>query len=95
MNGRSQVRFKTERALEGATSSQDKFLGTTPQRTMTDEAFYQAIWEIAERFVGDGPECEALTNELWELVLEDAKDGARQRSRAQMAGFMMGQMWGR
>jgi hypothetical protein len=62
---------------------------------MTDEAFYQAIWEIAERFVGDGPECEALTNELLEFVLEVAKDGARQRSRAEMAGFMMGQMWGR
>jgi hypothetical protein len=62
---------------------------------MTDEALYQAIWETAERYVGDGPECEALTNELWELVLEDARDGARQRNRAQMAGFLMGQMWGR
>jgi hypothetical protein len=62
---------------------------------MTDEAFYQAIWETAERYVGDGPECEALTNELWELVLEDARDGERQRNRAQMAGFMMGTMFRR
>ena len=62
---------------------------------MTDEALYQAIWKTAERFVGDGPECEALTNELWELILEDARDGARQRNRDRTAAFMMGTMWGK
>ena len=62
---------------------------------MTDEALYQAIWETVERFIGDGPECEALTNEIWDLLLEDAREGARQQNRDKAAAFMMGTMWGR
>jgi len=62
---------------------------------MTSEALYQAIWETVERYVSDGSECEELTNELWELVLEDGIDGARQRNRDRTATFIMGTIWGK
>ena len=61
---------------------------------MSDEDLYQAIWETAVRYLGEGPESDALTNEIWELVLIDSRDNATQRRRATMAGFMMGKMWG-
>lgn len=61
---------------------------------MTDEELYKALWETAERFVGDGPECELLTDELWEIVCDDANDWNRQRNYDLTAGFMMGTMWG-
>ncbi len=61
---------------------------------MSDEDLYQAIWEIAVRYLDEGPESDALTNEIWELVLIDSRDNATQRNRATIAGFMMGKIWG-
>jgi hypothetical protein len=61
---------------------------------MSDEDLYQAIWETAIRYLGEGPESDALTNEIWELVLIDSRDHATQCNRAKMAGFIMGKIWG-
>ena len=61
---------------------------------MSDEDLYQAIWATAVRYLGEGPDSEALTNEIWELLVLDSKGNSAQRNRAAMAGFMMGSMWG-
>ena len=62
---------------------------------MTDDQLYNAIWETAGKYVGYGIDCDVLTDRIWDLILEDARDTARARGHDQAAGFMMGTMWGR
>ena len=62
---------------------------------MTDDQLYNAIWETIGKHVGYGVDCDVLTDQIWDLLLEDARDTARQRGYDQTAGFMMGTMWGR
>ena len=62
---------------------------------MTDDQLYNAIWETAGKHVGYGIGCDVLTDQIWDLLLEDARDTARRRGYEQTAGFMMGTMLGR
>jgi hypothetical protein len=47
---------------------------------MTDDQLYNAIWETAGKHVGYGIGCDVLTDQIWDLLLEDARDNARRRS---------------
>ena len=62
---------------------------------MNDDTLYAAIWETARGYLESEMETEALTNEIWELLVEDSKGLAAQRSYDRTAGFFMGTMWGR
>jgi hypothetical protein len=48
--------------------------------SMTDDQLYNAIWETAGKHVGYGIDCDVLTDQIWDLLLEDARDTARRRS---------------
>ena len=60
---------------------------------MTDQELYNAIWETVGKHVGFGIECDQVTDEIWDLLLLDAKYTARGRSYDQAAGFIMGAMY--
>ena len=62
---------------------------------MTDDQLYNRIWETVGARIGYGVDCDELTDQIWDLLLEDARDTARRRSYDRAAGFMMGTMWGR
>ena len=62
---------------------------------MTDDQLYNAIWETVGKHVGYGVECDVLTDQIWDLLLEDDADTVRRNRRNQAGAFMMGTMWGR
>ena len=62
---------------------------------MTDDQLYNRIWKTVGARIGYGTDCNVLTDQIWDLLLEDARDTARRRSYDRAAGFMMGTMWGR
>jgi hypothetical protein len=46
---------------------------------MTDDQLYNAIWETAGKYVGYGIDCDVLTDQIWDLLLEDARDTSRRK----------------
>jgi hypothetical protein len=61
---------------------------------VTDDQLYSEIWKVVAAHVGDNTDADYLTDQIWDVILEDARDTARRRSYDQAAGFMMGTMWG-
>jgi hypothetical protein len=60
---------------------------------MTDQQLYNAIWDVVGKHVGYGVDCDVVTDQIWDIIMEDDRDNARQRSYDQTAGFMMGAMY--
>jgi hypothetical protein len=60
---------------------------------MTDDQLYNRIWETVGARIGYGVDCDVLTDQIWDLLLEDARDTARQRRYDQTAGLFMGAMY--
>ena len=60
---------------------------------MSDQELYEKIWEVVGTHVGYGVDCDVLTDQIWDLLLLDAKYTARQRNYDRAAGFMMGTMY--
>ena len=54
---------------------------------MTDDQLYNAIWETVGKHVGYGVDCDALTDQIWDVIIED--DRSRRR-KDQALGFMAG-----
>jgi len=60
---------------------------------MTDDQLYSEIWKVVADHVGDSTDADYLTDQIWDVILDDARDTARRRSYDQAAGFMMGTLW--
>ena len=60
---------------------------------MTDDQLYSAIWGTIGARIGYGIDCDVLTDQIWDLLLEDARETERKRSYDRTAGFMMGAMY--
>ncbi len=62
---------------------------------MTDDQLYNAIWETVGKHVGYGIDCDVLTDQIWDIILEDDAQTTRRNKRNQVGAFMMGTLWGR
>ena len=62
---------------------------------MNDDQLYNAIWETVGKHVGYGVDCDVLTDQIWDIIIEDDVQTARRNKRNQIGAFMMGTMWGR
>jgi hypothetical protein len=62
---------------------------------MTDDQLYNAIWETVGKHVGYGVDCDVLTDQIWDIIIEDDAQTTRRDKRNQVGAFMMGTLWGR
>jgi hypothetical protein len=62
---------------------------------MTDDQLYNAIWETVGARIGYGVDCDVLTDQIWDIIIEDDAQTTRRNKRNQVGAFMMGTLWGR
>ena len=44
------------------------------ENATTDDQLYDAIWEVVGKHVGYGIECDVLTDQIWDIIMEEGND---------------------
>ena len=60
---------------------------------MSDDELYEKVWNVVASYVGDGIEADSLTDQIWDIICDDAETTFHSRSRNITMGFMMGSMY--